>query len=413
VVFFWEIQCLGSGQFPALRRREMGVMEYMKNRTWLEVDLDAIGRNYRTVKERIGPDCQVIAVVKANAYGLGAVAVARELESFGCAMFGVVCMEEAMALRDSGIKAPVLVMGPINPQHTELAVDESIEVALTSLGHARALSKAVKAAGKSIKGHIKIDTGLRRLGIPVEGRSDEVVAEILKMTALNGIDAVGLFTHFTASSGMPGSDEFNEKQMSLFAEIANRLDAAKIHLKKHCSSTLATVRYPDYRYDYVRVGSLLYGLRPDTYGGLDIDVTVEMKTRIYQIREVKAGSPVSYGPMFHTLRDSRLAVVPVGFADGLRRTIANRGSMLVHGKKAPIVGQLSSDYTTLDVTDIPEAKEGDIVTVFGCDHGVAQPVYEFGDLYPGTPAEVTAVISPRIPRYYLKGGLFQQKANLN
>jgi len=377
-------------------------MEYQQDRAWLEVDLGAIGANYANIRGNLTSGCQVMAVLKANAYGFGAVEVARELERLGCPIFAVVTLEEAMELREAGIKAPVLVMGPINPVHAELAIAHRIEVGVVSLGQATTLSEAAHATGKRIRCHIKVDTGLSRLGIPVKDREDQALQEVLAIARLDGLEAVALFTHFTASE-MPGGREFNRLQRSLFARIASRLDASGVPLRKHCSSTLPAVAHPEHNYDYVRVAALVLGLTPHAYGRLDIQFAVELKTRIWQIKQVPAGTAVSYGPQFHTLRDSRLAVVPIGFADGLRRSIANRGCMVIRRKRAPIVGKLSSDYTILDVTDIPDAEEGDVVTVFGRD-GVSLTVSEYADLYPGTVAEVTGVLGPRVPRYYLKDG---------
>lgn len=378
-------------------------MQYQRNRAWLEIDLDAISHNYRNIEANLVSPCRIIAVLKSNAYGLGSVGIAQRLEDLGCPMFAVVCIEEAMELRESGILSPILVMGPIDPEHVELAADNGIELALVSLDHAKLLSEAARSVGKRVRGHIKIDTGLNRLGILVKDRTETATEEIIRICAMEGIEPAALFTHFTTSE-MPGCEEFNEGQLALFDEMSSRLQAAGLHLAKHCSSTIPALRYPERNHDYIRVAALLFGFEPYTYTGYDIKQVVQLKTRVLQIKEVKAGSPVSYGPLFHTLRDSKLAVVAIGFADGLRRSIQNRGFMLLHGMKSPIVGKLSSDYSIIDVTDIPEARENDIVTVFGRDGDIEQPVYDYADLYPGTTAEVTAVIGPRIPRFFITGG---------
>jgi len=377
-------------------------VEYQKDRTWLEVDLGAIGDNYREIKKKIGVNCQVIAAIKANAYGLGAVRIAQELETLGCPMFSVSCIEEAMELRENGVKAPILLMGWLNPVHVALAIDNDIEVSFFSLRQAEALSKAAKAAGKMLRGHIKLDVGLSRLGIVVRNRIDETLQEILRIAGLECIVPVAIFTHIT-SSKLPGAEEFDKAQLGLFVEVSAKLDELGLKLKKHCCSTIPAVRYPEYCFDYVRVAALLFGQLPHTYGRFDIKPSFSLKTRIWQIKQVEAGSAVSYGPTFHTLRQTKIAVVPIGFADGLRRTISNRGEMLIHGKRAPIIGMLSSDYSTLDVTDIPDVEEGDIVTVFGIDGGIEQPVHVYADLYPGTVSEVTAALGPRIPRFYFNG----------
>lgn len=376
-------------------------MQYQIDRVRFEVNLDAIEHNYMEIKRRIGSNCELMAVVKGNAYGLGAIRIAQELEGLGCSSFGVAYIEEAMELRENGVTSPILMLGPLNPIYTELAIDNDIEVPLVSFHQAEALSKKARQYGKRIKGHIKLDTGLSRLGIVVNNRLSETLSEIKKIVALKGIDVVGLFTHFTASD-LIGSEEFNLAQMSLFAEIASECDAENILLKKHCSSSMPLERYPQYNYDCVRVGALLLGLCSAYSDMLDIKQSVTLRTRICQVKQIEANTPVSYGPIFHTLRKTRIAVIPMGFADGLRRTISNRGYMLIHGKKAPIIGKLSANYSTLDITDIPGAKEGEIVTVFGFDNGLYQTINEYANLYPGTVAEVTSTISQSIPRIYTR-----------
>jgi alanine racemase len=374
-------------------------VEYQRDRTWLEVNLGAIVDNYKEIKSKINTDCQIIAAIKANAYGLGAVRIAQELEKLGTPMFSVSCIEEAMELRENGVKTPILVMGLLNPIHVSLAIDNAIEASFLNFHQAEALSIAAKAVGKKLRGHIKLDVGLSRLGIVVKNRIDETLKEILRITDLENISPVAIFTHIT-SSKLPGSEEFDRAQLDLFVKISTELDKLGLRLKKHCCSTIPAVRYPEYNLDYIRVAALLFGQLPHTYGRFAIKPTFTLKTRIWQIKQLEAGTPVSYGPTFYTLRKSKIAIVPIGFADGLRRTISNRGEMLLHGKLAPIIGMLSSDYSTLDVTDIPNAKEGDIVTVFGNDNGIEQSVQVYADLYPGTVSEVTSALGSRIPRFY-------------
>lgn len=241
-------------------------MQYGMNRAWLEVDLDAIAWNYQELKRRLPAGCEVMAVLKANAYGLGAVAIARELEDNGCPSFAVVCLEEAVELRKHGISGRILVMGPVDEDGAVIAADNDIEVALVSLSHARRLSSALKEAGRRLKGHIKIDSGLHRLGIVVKDRMDQAESSILEISTLEAIHPVALFTHFAASEFV-GGEEFNRSQIALFEEIVERLEARSLRLEKHCLSSIPTVKYTRYCYDYVRVAALLFGFRPDTYHG--------------------------------------------------------------------------------------------------------------------------------------------------
>lgn len=378
-------------------------MIHQKDRTWLEVDLDAIAHNYIDVRQKITSDCRIMAVLKADAYGLGAVEIAKELESIGCNMFSVACLQEALELRENGVKGNILIFGLVNPANTELTIDNDFEVTLVSFEQAKAISEAACAVGKRIKAHLKIDVGLSRLGIVVKDRMNEALSEINKIAELKNIDLVAFYTHIT-NSGLPGGNEFDRAQLKLFDQITTMASDMGLKFKKHCLSSLPAVCYPEYKFDYVRLAAILLGQEPHLYGCFNTKPVIQLKSRIWQIKWVEAGTPVSYGPLFHTLRRSRIASIPIGFADGLRRSISNRGYMLVHGQKAPIIGKLCSDYSIIDLTDIPGAKEGDIVTIFGTDFGAQQYEDVYADLYPGTVSEVTSALSRRIPRFYYKGG---------
>ena len=378
-------------------------MEYNTSRTWLEIDLDAIAENHRRIKADIG-ESEIIAVVKADAYGLGAPYISRFLEEIGVGFFAVACLEEAMELRNAGVQGEILTLGPILPMQVETAIDNNIITNIISLDHAKALSAEAVRLGRTMRGHLKLDAGMARFGLILEGRVDTAVEEALHIAALPGLQVEGIFTHYT-DADLPLGDTFNKHQIALFDETCDKLRARGLTFKKHSASSHFTSVYPQCHNDYVRVGSLLLGTDTDLPYGTQSVHAVQLKSRIYQIKEIDAGRPVSYGPIAHTLRPSRIAVVPIGYADGLRRTIQNKASLIVNGQFVPLIGKICMDYLMLDVTDI-DAKVGDIVTVFGRDGNAVQELWQMAELYGGTMGEVPTVITPRVPRIYIKDGKY-------
>lgn len=376
-------------------------MKYNTDRTWLEVDLDAIEENYRRITHDIGSS-KIMAVVKANAYGLGAAYLSRFLEDLGVDCFAVACIEEAMELRENGVKADILTLGPILPEHADIAIENDIMSNIISMEHARALSDAAVKLDRKIRGHVKLDSGMARFGLMLEGRVDTAVEEVLEIAAMPGLQIEGVFTHYT-DADLPVGDAFNKHQIALFDEATDKLRARGLAFKKHSASSHFTSVYPECHNDYVRVGSLLLGTDTDLpYGTQSVHAT-QLKSRIYQIKELEMGRPVSYGPIAYTMRPTRVAVVPVGYADGLRRTIQNRASLIVNGQFVPIIGKICMDYLMLDVTDI-EAEVGDVVTVFGRDGEARQELWQMAELYGGTMGEVPTVLTTRVPRFYLRKG---------
>ena len=376
-------------------------MKYECDRTWAEVSLDRLAENYQTLSAWTGPSCKVLCVVKGNAYGHGAVEVSKELERIGCAILGVATIEEAMELRENGIKLPILLLGPITPIHTALAIEQDFIVPLINESYAKEVSNAAAAAGKTIEAHLKIDTGMCRYGLSVGKDMDGCVEEALRMTKLPHIRVTGVFTHF-AAAGDPAEDAFTHGQMELFREFSDCMAAAGVTLIRHCANSPATIRFPEVHYDMIRTGTLLYGF--NLFGGPALKPVMELKTRILQIKRLEPGDTVGYGRLFTCLRPTVLAIVPFGFVDGIHRAASNHASMLVNGKPARIVGKICMDLCFLDVTDIPDVRIGQTVTVFGWDHGVYQSAYELTNCYPGSAPELTAVLGTRVPRFYLRNG---------
>jgi len=376
-------------------------MKYERDRAWAEISLDNLAENYQKLSVWTGPSCKVLCVIKGNAYGHGAVEVSRELERIGCKILGAATIEEAMELRENGIKLPVVLLGPINPKYAALAVEQGFVVPLINEVDAKAVSDAAVAAGKTVEAHLKIDTGMCRYGLSVDKDMDACVAEALRMTKLPNLHVTGVFTHF-AVAGDPNEDEFTHRQMDLFRVFSDRMAAAGVKLTRHCANSPTTIRFPEVHYDMIRTGTLLYGFNP--FGGIELKPVMELKTRITQIKHLNPGDTIGYGRLFTCERPSVIAIVPFGFVDGIHRAASNKATMLVNGQPAKIVGKICMDLCFLDVTNIPDVEVGQIVTIIGWDHGAYQSGYGITDSYPGSAPELTAVLGTRIPRFYFRNG---------
>jgi len=378
-------------------------MDFGMDRAWIEINLDIIRENYRKTAKKLEGKTKIMAVLKANAYGLGARPIGRILEEEGCSLFSLVLLEEAMGLREYGLKTPILLLGPINPIHTETCIDNDISISFINYEQAKAVSEAACKCGKKIKGHIKLDTGLSRLGIVVNNRTEEAFSEITDIIKLEGIDVTGIYTHLTDGE-ISGGEALDLFEISLFDQMVEKLKAAGYNLDTHCLATAPAMKYDCSRYSYVRIGALLTGLNLEETKAFDISQSIELKCTVAQVKELEKGTSVSYGPLFHTLRKTTAAVINIGYADGVRRTIANRASLIVNGQFAPVIGKTCCDHTIVDVTEIPGVKAGDIVTIFGKDGSAFQPVDRFCSIYPASVAEITSELSHRLPKFFFSGG---------
>ena len=368
-------------------------------RTWLEIDLGQVRKNYEIIAGGLPSGCRMMAVVKANAYGVDAVPVALAAEKAGCDYFAVTFLEEALRLRGAGLRAKILVMAPIAPEEADAAAEAGVTITLCDMEGAGELAARMAARGLCLEAHIKLDTGLSRLGLLTAGREEQAAAEAEELIALPQFRVTGIYTHITDAS-IVGGDALNRKELARFKAVSDRLAARGHKLLRHCLSTGPLVEYPEFACDYVRIGSMLYGAYGNlgTYGDYRVGNSIGLYSRVMQVKEIPSGTPVSYGPLFVTLRDTRIAVVPIGFADGLRRALSNTGKMIVHGQWAPIIGKICCDHTILDVTDIPDVKRGDLVTVFGRDGDLEQVPGHYARLVGATASEISAIINERIPR---------------
>ena len=378
-------------------------MEYQQDRTWLEISLDNLVHNFHVLSGLTRPGCPVLAVVKCNGSGFGALRVARELETAGCRFFGVATVEEAVELREGGITQPILVFGAPNPAHTALCARLGITLPVFDHAQAAALAGAAACRNLQIDVHMKVDTGLSRYGIALDKDMDGAVRQAMEIASLKGVRLKGVFSH-AANAGEPADDDFTLRQFSLFTSFTNQLAKPGLRLIRHFANSPATLRFPEMHLDMVRTAGALNGFSPIRRSDLPLREVASLRTRIVYVRHLRPGDSLSYSRLFTASRETRLAIVPVGYGDGIPRLVGGRVSFLVRGKPAPLVGKLCMDMSFVDITDIPEADTGDVVTVFGEDNGAFQSVYAIADLFPGSGPEVTSVLGNRIPRFYVRDG---------
>ncbi len=370
----------------------------IENRCWLEIDLSILRKNWAVIQGLLQPGCTPIAVVKANCYGLGAVPIARELEKLGCPMLSTADLAEALELRRAGLQAPILLLGPIDPKDTAAAMENGVIVPVVDLEHALLMDSAARRAGGRLRTHIKVDVGLTRLGIPVPGRTGAAIAEIQQITALSHLTNEGLMTHI---SGMmdPAYDYRNVEQLALFRQFHDQLTARGISLKPHCESSLLFLSHPEYQMDYVRLTSAILGIQKG-YDKLGTRCAAQFKTKLLQIKKVPRGASIGYWMTYVTPRDMTVGVVGVGYGDGLIRSLTAGAKMSVRGRQTDVLGKLSMSFAVIDLTEIPEAALGDVVTVFGHEEG-APSVQDYAALYGGHACEVITMLKDSIPRIYL------------
>ena len=375
-------------------------MDITQTRTWAEVDLSALEHNYRALRAMLAPDCRFLGLCKANAYGHGAAAIGKKLEELGADMLAVACVSEGVELRQGGIKAPILCLGETPEEGYPLLLEYRITQMVEDLETGEKLSAAVQTTGGGpLTIHVKLDTGMSRLGFFWDAEHAEAAAdEIARLCRLPGLKAEGLFTHF---SDADGSEEYTMEQLTKFLDAKAALEKRGVRFSIcHCASSAAMLQYPCAHLDMVRPGIALYGYYPaQELKGLDgpgLEPVMTVKSRIAAVRSLPKGTYVSYGRTARLERDSRLAVVPIGYGDGYPRCLSNQMEMKIHGVECPIVGRVCMDMCMVDVTDVPDVQAGDTAVVYD------GPLMERAAQRAGTiPYELLCHIAPRVPRVYL------------
>ncbi len=380
------------------------MMRSTLRRTWAETDLDAIEYNYRKLREHVGSGVKFLGVVKADAYGHGALQVSRLLQELGADYLAVSSIDEAMELRLNGIEdIPILILGHTPKEQVGRLIEYNITQAVTCRSKAIEYNEAALAAGGVLKIHIKVDTGMSRLGYLCEGRHYETGVEgICDACNLPGLEAEGIFTHF-AVSDEPGefAKEYTEKQFKLFTDVITAVEEklGRSFKLRHCANTGAVAVYPDTYLDMVRPGLLLYG-----YGEfarmLGLKPAMTLKTTVSTIKTYDPGTRVSYGGIFTTEKRTRMGVVPYGYADGFFRCLSNKCSLMTSQGPAPQRGKICMDMCMIDLTDKMQVDVGSEIEVFGPKN----PIEDMAELAGTIPYELTCAVSKRVPRMYIRHG---------
>ena len=377
-------------------------------RTWAEIDLDALEHNYRRARTLTGPGVRYLGVVKADAYGHGAVQIGRKLESLGADYLAVSSLDEARELRHGGITMPVLILGHTPPDMVPELIRYHITQAVSALAKAEEYSAAAVACGGTLRVHIKVDTGMSRLGFLVRsGHFEGGVAAIAAACALPGLDAEGIFTHFAVSDEDGEEDEaYTREQFGLFTAIIDALARqGRTFAIRHCANSGALARYPEMYLDMVRPGIALYGAGADAQR-LDLRPVMSLKTCVSTIKVFDPDTTVSYGRTFRTTERTRIGVLPIGYADGFFRGLSNRASVLTKQGSAPIRGRICMDMCMVDLTELPDVHVGDAVEIFG----QYQRVDDLASILGTIPYELTCAVSKRVPRLYLEGGAVVERS---
>jgi alanine racemase len=363
---------------------------------WAEIDLDALEHNMRQLKRQAG-GALLMAVVKANAYGHGAVMVARAALDAGADRLGVVCVDEGEELRRAGIRAPILVMGHTPAAQAERVVGLSLTPTVSTRRFAEALSRRAVESGVTLPVHLKLETGLNRYGLPPE----QLLPLAESMRHLPGLDVEGLWTHF--ATGDEADKSYVLRQFSAFSEVAGRLSWIRL---LHVANTATVLDMPELSLGMVRVGIGIYGCYPSAHveRGVTLRPVLSLKSRVCRLRRLEAGESVGYGCAWTAARPSVVALVMAGYGDGLRRALSNRGSLLIRGRRAPMVGRIAMDMCVADVTDVPYVALDDEAVLIGRQRDEEIAAEEVARLCDTISYEVLTAITARVPRLYIRDG---------
>lgn len=368
------------------------------------VSLDAIAHNFAEMKKNIAKGTKIVAVIKADGYGHGAEAIARLIEDYDYIWgFAVAIPEEALQLRTFGVKKPIQILGIVFEEYFTQMIAKEIRLTVCTYEMAQKLSEEAQRQGRDVHIHIGLDTGMSRIGF---ADRQESVEEIKKISQLPNLKIEGMFTHFARADETDRSPAID--QLNRYLNFAKLLEDAGIQIPmKHCSNSAGIIRVPEANLNAVRAGITIYGIYPSNEVERDIVKLIpamELKSHISYIKTVEPGAAFSYGGTFTAKKEMKVATIPVGYADGYPRSLSNKGWILIHGKKAPILGRVCMDQFMVDITKIPDAKTGDEVTLIGKDGKEFISIEKFGDLSGRFSYEFACDISKRVPRVYIKDG---------
>lgn len=374
----------------------------LPKRVYTKINLDNIQKNIQTVRNRFHDEMIILGIVKANAYGHGAVETAKALVEFGAGMLGVAAIDEALELRESGITAPILILGQIFRQDYAAAIENDITCTVIDIVTAQGLSQKAKELDKTAKVHIKIDTGMGRIGFQPDENERELVKSIFD---LDNIFVEGAFTHFANADSADKTSANSQKKK--FLDFTDSLinEGCKIPIR-HMYNSASSMELDGYAGEMVRCGIMLYGLYPSEEMNKDYKLfpALEFKSHISFVKTVEKGFPVSYGSTYITDRKMKIATVPVGYGDGYPRYLSNKGEVLVKGTRCKILGRVCMDQFMIDVSHLPDVQIADEVTLVGTDGNEAITVDDVSDAEYRFNYEFCCLITPRVPRIYIKNG---------
>ena len=374
-------------------------MNDLQKRTWAEISMPNIRHNYEAIRASLPHGCRFLGVVKADAYGHGALPISRLLQEAGADYLAVSCLDEALELRAGGITMPILILGHTPPEYTGLLIEKKLTQTVSALAKAKEYSAAAAALGKTLRVHIKLDTGMSRLGFLCAGDYFDIgVGNVIASCKLPNLEPEGIYTHFAVSDEEGAENEaYTREQFNLFMRV---IDAVQDHSGvtfsiRHCANSGAVLNYPEMALDMVRPGLLLYGYG-DGSGRLGLRPCMRLVTTVSTLKHYEAGTSISYGRRFVTQRHTRMGVLAIGYADGLPRILSNRCSFAAVGGLAPQRGSICMDMCMVDLTELPQADVGSEVEIFGEHNDLESLAREAGTIS----YELLCAVSKRVPRVY-------------
>ncbi|MBW4827693.1 MAG: alanine racemase [Clostridiaceae bacterium] len=370
---------------------------------WAEIDLDSLAHNIKEVRRITNKEALVTAVVKANAYGHGSIEAAKVFLENGADRLAVATLSEAVELRRVGINVPILILGYTPDSQHKIAVENGIIEAIYKLESAEKLSQVAGSLNKRAKVHIKVDSGMGRIGFPPVNSSIDKIEKIFK---LPNLEIEGIFTHFAKADEVDKS--YTEKQFKNYKWVIEKLEDRNIQIPiKHVSNSATTIDLPEYNLNMVRGGIMIYGLYPSDEVDkekISLNPAMTLKAKIAHLKEVPEGTGISYGQIFVTKRKSKIATIPIGYADGFTRLLTSKTEVAIKGKRAPIVGKICMDQCMIDVTDIEDVKVGDEVVLFGDGSNGVPHIDEVAEKLGTINYEIVCMVGRRVPRVYTKDG---------
>ncbi len=386
-------------------------MDYKLNRAWAEINLDNIAHNIREIRRITNKNAEILGVVKADAYGHGVMEVTKVLLDNGVTRLAVSMLDEAIQLRRSGITAPILILGYTDPIRVNEILENDVTQSVFSHELAKALSAEAVRQQRKVKIHIKIDTGMSRIGF-LPGYS--AVKNVLEISALPNIIIEGLFTHFASADEK--DREFTLTQFERFMSICSELQRIGIHIPvKHCANSAGIIEYPEMHLDMVRPGIIQYGMYPSEEvdkSKIQLKPAMTLKANVIMVKEIEKNTPISYGRIFTTQKASRIATIPIGYADGYTRMLSNKGKVLIHGQYAPVVGRICMDQCMVDVSDLNcDVAVGDEVVLIGAQGKNTITVEDVAQSIGMINYELVCIIGKRIPRAFIRDGKISKILN--